>query len=594
MMPDSERTPPAVPVLAQLAAWLTGLGVCLYGLFHEHPHWHRSAVVQLVILAIAPACWGWHRMPRRTPSAGKAPLRSPLRHVVAICVLMAASLAMSVWTARQVGWDDPPAYHDEFSYLFQAKTFLAGRTWFPGHPTHPELFDQMHVLNDNGRMASRYFPGTGLWLAPFVAWGCPYVGHWLCGMLATAFVYAAACELANPRSGWIAGGLIALSPGLALFSNLLLAHHPTLAGLSFFLWRMSRCERTAAPRDALGAGLGLTWAMLCRPMTAAGFGLPFGIGTLWWLVRGGADVRRKSAVFLGFAVPIAAGMAVQLGYNASITGSPWRSPYQLYTDIYTPRHRYGFNNVVEGERRLGPKVLEDYDRWAENLDGRLAAKNVALRLGYSLWWTWDVVPLSMLGAVALGMLGKWDVRRRLLLAAIASLHFVHVPYWFSGIMHWHYVFESSLLWAVVGGLTIDELVADWHRSSRRLMPWWLATLAGVATAGNWVSLPDLWTGKVAQEAPIIRSPRRIHQHFREWTGGAAANGPALVLVAPHRHLPHLDFVVNEPGLQSPVLYGRYLPGKTELEVLVRDLPERAIYVCEPDSRLLRRVAAAPP
>ena len=67
----------------------------------------------------------------------------------------------------------PPAYHDEYSYLFQARTLLAGRFSFPGSTVQPELFDQMHVLNE-GRMASRYYPGTGIWLAPFVALGHPY------------------------------------------------------------------------------------------------------------------------------------------------------------------------------------------------------------------------------------------------------------------------------------------------------------------------------------------------------------------------------------------------------------------------------------
>ena len=50
--------------------------------------------------------------------------------------------------------DLPPAYHDEYSYLFQAETYLAGRLSFPSHPTAARLFDQMHVLNE-GRFASR-------------------------------------------------------------------------------------------------------------------------------------------------------------------------------------------------------------------------------------------------------------------------------------------------------------------------------------------------------------------------------------------------------------------------------------------------------
>ena len=81
-------------------------------------------------------------------------------------LLAGISCGLSAWTGGRFG-DLPPAYHDEFSYQFQAKTFLAGRLSFPSFAPMPELFDQMHVLNE-GRFASRYFPGAGLWLAPFV------------------------------------------------------------------------------------------------------------------------------------------------------------------------------------------------------------------------------------------------------------------------------------------------------------------------------------------------------------------------------------------------------------------------------------------
>src|SRR5207342_1934219 len=90
------------------------------------------------------------------------------------------SLGTSAWLGRHFE-GLPPAYHDEYSYLFQARTFLAGRVSFPSHEA-ARLFDQMHVLNE-GQFASRYFPGTGLWMAPFVALGNPWWGHWFAGAL---------------------------------------------------------------------------------------------------------------------------------------------------------------------------------------------------------------------------------------------------------------------------------------------------------------------------------------------------------------------------------------------------------------------------
>lgn len=575
--------------MAQVLAWLIGLALCIYGLFDGVARWSPAySVAAVILLAVVPVCWGWHGSPRKAVPVANGPVCRRW-HAIAVTAIMACSLGISIWTAQRIGADLPPIYHDEYSYLFQAKTFLAGRTWFPSHPTHPEVFDQVHVLNDNGRMASRYFPGAGLWMAPFVAMGHPYFGHWICGMLTAALAYAAGFELGNARTGWIAGLLTALSPGLAFFSNLLLAHHPTLLGLSFFLWRMSRLQRTHCGRDALLAGIGLSWAMLCRPMTAASFGLPFGIWTACWLLRGEAPIRQRLSVFFGFAVPIGLGLAIQLGYNASITGSPWTSPYQLYTDIYTPRHVYGFNNVARGEQRLGPKVLEKYDLWAENLDLRRAATNVVERTWTSLLWTWDLLPLVLVSVVGLGLVWRWELRSQLVLGAIASLHLAHVPYWFSGIMGWHYVLESAILWTVASGLILDRLLFDWKASRRPLMAWWLAALVVTTVTGNWCDLPDIWTSKVTQEVPIFRSPRRTMQEFRAWTSAAADGRPTLVLVAPHQREPHLDFVVNDPGLQSPLLYGRFMPGKMEPQEIAQDLPDRTVWLCEPDKHRIRRI-----
>jgi hypothetical protein len=284
-----------------------------------------------------------------------------------------ASIAASAWVAStDVAVDAgsspvrfgnlPPAIHDEFSYLFQAKTFLAGRLSFPSATAMPELFNQMHVLNE-GRFASRYFPGVGLWIAPFLAVGHPYWGQWLAGGLTAFFVFWAGRELAGNRVALTAGLLTALSPGMAIFGNLLLSHGPTMAALAVFLFCMLRFMRTGRASDAFWGSCGLSFAMLCRPMTAAGFGLPFGVWFAWRLIVGQAASSPKSSVpnagsvpdgrpiqassmpyrIAALASPLLVGLVALLLYNRAITGNGFVSPYQLYTDVYTPRHVYGFN-----------------------------------------------------------------------------------------------------------------------------------------------------------------------------------------------------------------------------------------------------------
>ena len=497
----------------------------------------------------------------------------------------------------------PPAYHDEFSYLFQAKSLLAGSMAFPSHPEAPELFDQVHVLNDEGRFASRFFPGTGIWMSPFLAIGNPYWGHWLAGGLTAFFMFWAGRELGGNRVGLLAGLLTALSPGMALFSNLLLAHHPGLAGLSLFLFTFLRMMRTPRWTWAILAGCGLSFAMLCRPMTAAGFGLPFGIWFAWWLIRGGQheekssnSVRSPTAVrwrlALALSLPIVAGFSCQIYYNQATTGSLFTTPYQRYTDIYTPRHVYGFNNVLRGERKLGPKVLENYDRWTENLAPRLwergdsgqlvpslAVRNVKNRLWASLSWSLALVPLAMASVVFLvGGTPTSDRRWWLIAVAILSLHAAHVPYWYDGIMHWHYVFETGPLWLLVFAGTTVGLFKQWRTSERHLMPLWWGSLVIAALLTTYTSFQPLTSiSRLDAAVNEIAFSRLKYEAFQRRIVGKV-NRPALILIEHDPADRHIDYVTNSPDLADDVLLGRFHPGKTDWKAASRHFPNRTLYL----------------
>ena len=291
--------------------------------------------------------------------AASLTLHSPLStHLTNACLsllLGALAIGVAAWT----GWDMrdlPPAYHDEYSYLFQTLTFLDGRTWFPSFEAMPELFDQMHVLNE-GRFASRYFPGAGVWLALFHPIGS-IVGLWVAQGMVAIGASIVAGEIAGRSARVIAGLCVAFCPGLCLFSQLYLAHLPTLVGLSLFLVFILRLRRMCEYRGShlfsdqqwrgfeiyctsVLAGLGLAYAMLCRPMTSAGVGLPFGVWLFWWVGRRwtcqgaltprpeGHDIPiappstlhspRSSLspllVVLSMGLPIAAGMAIDKDVN---------------------------------------------------------------------------------------------------------------------------------------------------------------------------------------------------------------------------------------------------------------------------------------
>jgi Dolichyl-phosphate-mannose-protein mannosyltransferase len=603
-----------------------------------------DSTLPLILLAICPFVWFVRRRLSQSTIPAENRWSSPSTSWAMAVACFATSIAASAWIASQeVGakpalrfGDLPPAYHDEFSYTLQAKTFLAGRLSFPSAAKMPELFDQMHVLNE-GRFASRYFPGVGLWLAPFLAMGHPYWGQWLAGGLTAFFIFWAGRELAGKRVGLAAGLLTALSPGMGLFSNLLLSHEPTMAALALFLFAFVRFMRTGRASDAFWAGCGLSFAMLCRPMTAAGFGLPFGVWFAWRLVgqaaslpssnvgqaaslpkrtpnkAGGssaiADVdlreKQRQASSLPYevpsprlwqvaalAAPLLVGFAALFLDNRAVTGDGFVSPYQLYTDIYTPRHVYGFNNIKRGEQHLGPKVLDSYDRWANNLTPRLALANVKLRTMATARWTLGLVPLAMAAVVfVLAALWRVDPRWRLVAAAALTLHAVHVPYWFTGIMNWHYVFETGPLLLLIFAVTSQQLFLTWRQSGRILMPAWWATLTAAVVITNWFPFDPFWSvSRIEGGVEEVAFSRLHYAGFQQMIDDAVTDRPALLLIEADPADRSIDYVYNDPDLSAPVIRGRYLPGKTDLVKVQSAFPNRALYVYHVKARRLEKIA----
>ena len=514
--------------------------------------------------------------------------------------------------------DLPPAYHDEFSYLFQAKTYLAGRLSFPSHPTASRLFDQMHVVNE-GRFASRYFPATGLFIAPSLWFGWPILGHWLAGAATCLFVFGIGFELSNKGTGFVAGMLTALSPGMAIFGSLLLAHHPTLLGLSFFAWSFLRWLRRESFIDVAFAGIALGWAMLCRPMTAAGFALPFGFVFLMQLfrqprhidqperasVRFGSETSnepdaiavrlpnpsvkvsnvrltppRSSVVWLlAMALPLVAGITLLAIHNKAITGSFTKTPYELFNDVYTPRHVYGFNNVLRGEQHLGPRVLENYDRWAVNLTPGLAAENSLKRLLASWQWTLGVVPLLVVSVIFVLTGNTRDRRWWLILASIVSLFAAHVPYWFTGMFDWHYVFESGPLWCLLVAAVTDTLGRSWTAADRPRMPvWWALLIGGTVFINHIEAIPFWYSSKLQAGVEQVAFSRLKYQAFDELLQREVRHRPALVLIEADPNDRHIDYVVNDPSLSAEILRGRYPVADWPIERISAEFPERHVYL----------------
>ncbi|NQV28190.1 MAG: hypothetical protein HQ518_27880 [Rhodopirellula sp.] len=573
-------------------------------------------VLRQPLIARPPRIWSrfvkWlGESPRNSPDGSRIPVVLAAMFVACVAAVSCLRVASTPVTADGVAFADlPPAYHDEYSYLFQAETFAAGRLSFPSHPTAARMFDQMHVLNE-GHFASRYFPGTGLWIAPFLMLGNPLAAQWLATVIVCVFVFLIGRELSCNGVGLLAGVLAALSPGLVLFGNLLLAHQPTLVGLGLYIYSFLRMQRllgdagdsksdTSINRITVAAtlsGIGLSFAMLCRPMTAAGIGLPFGLWLAWWLVRNARQHRQAVIMVVGgFGIPLAIGFGVAAVYNVSTTGSVFTTPYHLYTELFTPRHMFGFNNVERAKPLLTDRTLENYDRWAENLDAKLAVQNVRHRFLASWQWTLGLVALVLSTAVFLA--GVWrnlDGRWWLIVAAILSLHAVHVPYWYDGIFHWHYVFESGVLWCLIAAAAVQLLISVFRKIERPWMTVWIGLVLVASVTTNNVAIPPFQgVSRLTVGINQLAFSRLRYFEFQQLLEQRVLQRPALVLVRHDESDRHIDYVTNHPSLSGPVLIGR-LPADANaseeetVKLATEAFPGRHLFVFDAKAGRLARI-----
>ncbi len=510
-----------------------------------------------------------------------------LRYLVAAVVTF-AGIACAAQTGERLG-SLPPAYHDEYSYLFQAETFARGRITNDRFEAAPELFDQMHILNDfPGKFASRYFPGTGLWLLPFVSLGVPYWGYFLAQGIICLLAFWIGRDLSGNGAGLCAGLLCAFSPGLNLFGNMLLAHHPCLIGLMFFLWMFNRWSIDRRYHHSFLAGVGLTFAMYCRPMTAFGIGLPYGIwywASVWRMNQ--TDRSEKIRQLSAVGVPILIGLLLMLSYNAKITGNAFETPYGQYTKLHTPRHQYGFHNRTRGEKWIQENrqaghplpVIEHYDRWAKELTIPLAIENEKHRLIASGQWTLGIIP-SLAGLVFFCAIGQKDRRQWwAILAAMISLHLVHIPYWYDGIMHWHYVFESAPLLLLIFARSTQLLTYNARIRERHWTAIWWIALPLISLTISYTTFEPFWNSNMSAGISEVKFARKQHAEFNQLLERHIKQ-KAVVFIKKKPDDLHLDFVINHPALDSRILRAHWLPRKYSVAQLQKFFPDRKLYLID--------------
>ncbi|WP_459193958.1 ArnT family glycosyltransferase [Halosimplex sp. J119] len=286
------------------------------------------------------------------------------RHLRNISILALVG-AVVVWLVATLLFPYHSLNHDEGVYLQQAAMLLEGRLYL--RPPVEGVFRPWFFVDSEAGLYPKYAPVP----AAMFALGKLAGGFRLSLVAITAgnlaLVAGVVREVFDRRTGLVAAAFLLASPLFVLNSSVFLPYAPTTLLNLCFAYCYLRADRTGDLRWAAGAGAAVGLAFFSRPYTAVLFATPFVGHALWTLRRDfGANLpRQATTAALGLA-----GVAVALGYNAVVTGSPLVFPYEAFA----PLDGLGF-----GERRILDHGIEYTPALALQANGRV------LWLFFSKW-----------------------------------------------------------------------------------------------------------------------------------------------------------------------------------------------------------------
>lgn len=440
----------------------------------------------------------------RYPSPG-----ARARTAAAVGVIAFAYLLV---TARQQHRDLFPRLHDECSYTIQAHMMAEGRLWQPRHPLG-DFFETFHFLTAPV-YGSIYFPGTALMNVPGV-W--LRQGSWVVPLLLAALViamsYRVTAELVDGAAGLLVALLIAATSMFRVYSTMVMAQVPLmlLALLMAWAWLHWRRERKWGWAALIGLFAG--WAAITRPVDALAFALPVGLAMAWQLRSQPMAhwARNVLAVALG-ALPF---LALQLVFDAGVTGAPLKTPYVLYLEQNQPGSVFGSGAAMDRpQTELRQKQIYYAQLTGAETSQRKAGGLAwaALRLRMTATATLPFAALLIL--VPAGLLlarerGRWVV---LLAAPVFLLAYAFNPFFLL-----HYAIPlaaAAALCGVLGARAVEQALprADYQRRAGTFLTGGLVLLA-------LFSLPQL-NPRVSDEPYRTPLLDRVEQAMAEIPGPA--------------------------------------------------------------------------
>ncbi|WP_415381775.1 ArnT family glycosyltransferase [Halosimplex sp. TS25] len=319
--------------------------------------------------------------------------------------------AVVVWLVANRLFPYHSLNHDEGVYLQQAAILLEGQLYL--RPPVEDMFRPWFFVEGDDGLYPKYSPVPAAMFA---------LGK-LAGGYRLALVAVAAGNVAlvagvvreafdDCRTALVAALFVLASPLFVLNSSVFLPYAPTTLLNLLFAYSYLRADRTGDRRWAAAAGAAVGLAFFSRPFTAVLFASPFVVHALWTLRRdfGGNLPRQATTAALGLV-----GVAVALGYNAVVTGSPLVFPYEAFA----PLDGLGF-----GERRILGHEIEYTPELALRANGRV------LWLFFSEWVAGGLVGAALAtGGLAVALRRGLTARQATLAGVFLTVPAGNVYFW---------------------------------------------------------------------------------------------------------------------------------------------------------------------
>jgi len=249
---------------------------------------------------------------------------------------IAISGAIAVWTIATAVFPYHSLNHDEAVYLQQAAMLLEGRLTL--RPPIEGVFRPWFFVDAGDYLYPKYAPVPAAIFAVGLAIGAPRLA--LAGIAAgiPALTYGVAAEAFDRRTGVLAAVFVLASPLFLIDASVFLPYAPTALLNLAFAYGYLRADRLESVGWAAVAGVAAGLAFFARPYTAVLFAAPFvahGCYSLWGDRDAVASLeitpgvrRQATTAALGLA-----GVGLALAYNAHLTGSPSRFPYEAFAPL---------------------------------------------------------------------------------------------------------------------------------------------------------------------------------------------------------------------------------------------------------------------